>query len=142
MFAGLGAARIRRLFAVHKISIGPRGAALGYVMNLPDEDSYLKTREELIDQMTVLLGGRVAEQRVFGAVTAGAANDLLRVAEIAHMVHEYGMGSVAATARAVTDANVVSDTTRRIRDQEQQDLVFEARARRAPADRRAPRQAR
>ena len=112
---------------VHKISIVPRGTALGYVMNLPDEDSYLKTREELIDQMTVLLGGRVAEQQVFGAVTTGASNDLMRVAEIAHsMVHEYGMGSIAATARAVTDANVVSDTTRRIRDEEQQDLVFEA----------------
>ncbi len=112
---------------VHKISIVPRGSALGYVMNLPDEDSYLKTREELIDQMTVLLGGRVAEQLVFGAVTTGAANDLQRVAEVAHaMVHDYGMGSVAATARAVTDANVVSDTTRRIRDEEQQDLVFEA----------------
>ena len=64
---------------VHKISIVPRGQALGYVMNLPDEDSYLKTREELIDQMTVLLGGRVAEQIVFGAVTTGAANDLQRV---------------------------------------------------------------
>ncbi len=112
---------------VHKISIIPRGTALGYVMNLPDEDSYLKTREELIDQITVLLGGRVAEQLVFGAVTTGAANDLQRVAEIAHsMVHDYGMGSVAATARAVTDANVVSDTTRRIRDEEQQDVIFEA----------------
>ena len=125
---------------VHKISIVPRGTALGYVMNLPDEDSYLKTREELIDQMTVLLGGRVAEQLVFGAVTTGAANDLQRVAEIAHaMVHEYGMGSVAATARAVTDANIVSDTTRRIRDEEQQDLVFEAEraARRIISDHRA-----
>jgi len=125
---------------VHKISIVPRGSALGYVMNLPDEDSYLKTREELIDQMTVLLGGRVAEQLVFGGVTTGAANDLLRVAEVAHaMVHEYGMGSVVATARAVTDANVVSDMTRRIRDEEQQDLVFEAErgARRLVAEHRA-----
>jgi cell division protease FtsH len=125
---------------VHKISIVPRGTALGYVMNLPDEDSYLKTREELIDQMTVLLGGRVAEQLVFGAVTTGAANDLQRVAEIAHaMVHDYGMGSIAATARAVTDMNVVSDTTRRIRDEEQQDVVFEAErgARRVIAEHRA-----
>ncbi len=112
---------------VHKISIVPRGSALGYVMNLPDEDSYLKTREELIDQMSVLLAGRVAEQLVFGAVTTGAANDLQRVAEIAHgMVHDYGMGSVVATARAQTDANVVSDVTRRIRDEEQQDLIYEA----------------
>ncbi len=112
---------------VHKISIVPRGSALGYVMNLPDEDSYLKTREELIDQMSVLLAGRVAEQFVFGAVTTGAANDLQRVAEIAHgMVHDYGMGSVVATARAQTDANIVSDVTRRIRDEEQQDLIYEA----------------
>ena len=112
---------------VHKISIVPRGSALGYVMNLPDEDSYLKTREELIDQMSVLLAGRVAEQFVFGAVTTGAANDLQRVAEIAHgMIHDYGMGSVVASARAQTDANVVSDVTRRIRDEEQQDLIYEA----------------
>ncbi|MEA2341307.1 MAG: cell division protease FtsH, partial [Solirubrobacteraceae bacterium] len=112
---------------VHKISIVPRGAALGYVMNLPDEDSYLKTREELIDQLTVLLGGRVAEQLVFGAVTTGASNDLLKVAEITHqMVHEYGMGTSTAIARAVTDANVVSDLTRRIRDEEQQELAYEA----------------
>ena len=70
-------------------------------MNLPDEDSYLKTREELIDQLTVLLGGRVAEQVVFGAVTTGAANDLQRVAEITHaMVHVYGMGTSDAAQRA------------------------------------------
>jgi cell division protease FtsH len=112
---------------VHKISIVPRGQALGYVVNLPDEDSYLKTRDELIDQLCVLLGGRVAEELVFGAVTTGAANDLQRVAEITHqMVHEYGMGTTHASTRAVTDANVVSDMTRRIRDEEQQELAFEA----------------
>ncbi len=111
----------------HKISIVPRGSALGFVMNLPDEDSYLKTRDELIDQMTVLLGGRVAEEIVFGAVTTGAANDLHRVAEITHaMVHEYSMGTSTAGVRAVTDHNVVSDLTRRIRDEEQQELAFEA----------------
>ena len=112
---------------VHKISIVPRGSALGYVMNLPDEDSYLKTRDELIDQMTVLLGGRVAEQMVFGAVTNGASNDLHRVAEITHsMVHDYGMGTATAGTRALTDSNVVSDLTRRIRDEEQQELAYEA----------------
>ncbi len=56
---------------LHKISIVPRGRALGYTMNLPDEDRYLKTREELVDFMTMLLGGRVAEQLVFGAITTG-----------------------------------------------------------------------
>jgi cell division protease FtsH len=118
---------LRTTDRVHKISIVPRGTALGYVMNLPDEDSYLKTREELLDQLTVLLGGRVAEYVVFGAVTTGASNDLLRVAEITHaMVHEYGMGTSTPVARAVTDANIVSDLTRRIRDEEQQDLAFEA----------------
>ncbi|MCW2994699.1 MAG: hflB [Conexibacter sp.] len=111
----------------HKISIVPRGSALGFVMNLPDEDSYLKTREELVDQMTVLLGGRVAEAIVFGAVTTGASNDLQRVAEITHaMVHDYVMGTATAGVRAVTDADIVSDLTRRIRDEEQQELAFEA----------------
>jgi cell division protease FtsH len=112
---------------VHKISIVPRGQALGYVMNLPDEDSYLKTREELIDQMTVLLGGRVAEQIVFGSVTTGAANDLQRVSEITHaMVHDYGMGSQNHAPRALRQSEWVSDLTRRIRDEEEQELAFEA----------------
>jgi len=112
---------------VHKISIVPRGNALGYVVNLPDEDSYLKTREELIDQMTVLLGGRVAEQIVFGAVTTGAANDLQRVEEITHaMVHMYAMGSGDAPQAALKDQDGLSDQTRRIRDEEQRELAFEA----------------
>jgi cell division protease FtsH len=111
---------------VHKISIVPRGSALGYVVNLPDEDSYLKTRDELIDQMTVLLGGRVAEQVVFDAVTTGAANDLLRVEEITHaMIHHYAMGSGDAPQAALKD-QPLSDLTRRIRDEEQRELAFEA----------------
>jgi cell division protease FtsH len=115
---------------IHKISIVPRGQALGYVMNLPDEDSYLKTRDQLVDQITVLLGGRVAEAIVFGSVTTGAANDLQRVAEITHsMVHDYGMGTASVASRAVTDADIVSDLTRRIRDEEQQELAFEAQKR-------------
>jgi cell division protease FtsH len=111
---------------VHKISIVPRGNALGYVVNLPDEDSYLKTRDELIDQMTVLLGGRVAEQIVFGAVTTGAANDLQRVEEITYaMIHQYAMGSSDAPTAAVKD-QALSDLTRRISDEEQRELAFEA----------------
>ena len=103
-------------------------------MNLPDEDSYLKTREELIDQMTVLLGGRVAEQIVFGAVTTGAANDLQRVAEITHaMVHDYAMGSGDAPQARARRTQALSDLTRRIRDEEQRELAFEAhRARVGP----------
>jgi cell division protease FtsH len=111
---------------VHKISIVPRGSALGYVVNLPDEDSYLKTRDELVDQMTILLGGRVAEQVVFGAVTTGAASDLQRVEEITHaMIHQYAMGSSDAPQAALKD-QPLSDLTRRIRDEEQRELAFEA----------------
>jgi cell division protease FtsH len=112
---------------VHKISIVPRGQALGYVMNLPDEDSYLKTREELIDQLTVLLGGRVAEEIVFGQVTTGAAGDLQRITEITHaMVHDFGMGSRTTAPRALAADEKTSDQTLRMRDEEQQELVFEA----------------
>jgi cell division protease FtsH len=112
---------------VHRISIVPRGRSLGYTLNLPAEDRYLKTREELLDYMTVLLGGRVAEEIVFGAITTGASDDLARVAEIAHsMVHDYAMvtGGVGRTP----DGNVpISETTLRIRDEERQDLIEEAR---------------
>jgi len=112
---------------VHKISIVPRGNALGYVVNLPDEDSYLKTRDELVDQMTVLLAGRVAEQVVFGAVTTGASNDLEKVAEITYaMVHAYAMGSDQAPRATLPERDFVGDLTRRIRDEQQQQLAFEA----------------
>ena len=112
---------------VHRISIVPRGRALGYTLNLPSEDRYLKTREELLDYMTVLLGGRVAEQVVFGQVTTGASDDLKRVADISHsMVHDFAMGT-AGGGRA-PDGNVrISETTLRIRDEERQDLIEEAR---------------
>ena len=79
---------------VQKVSIVPRGKALGYTLNLPQEDRYLKSRQELIDYMKVLLAGRVAEQITFGRVTTGASDDLSRVTAIARsMVYEYGMGT-------------------------------------------------
>jgi len=79
---------------VHKISIIPRGiGALGYTQQLPTEDRYLMTRAELQGKIDVLLGGRAAEQVVFGEVSTGAHNDLQRATEIARsMVLEYGMG--------------------------------------------------
>jgi cell division protease FtsH len=111
---------------VHKISIIPRGRALGYTLNLPAEDRYLKTREELIDYMTVLLGGRVAEQVVFGSITTGAADDLHKVAEITRaMVHEYAMGTGLTSSRIASDGEDLADATRRVRDQEQRDLADE-----------------
>ncbi len=78
---------------VHKISIIPRGiGALGYTQQLPTEDRYLLTRAELLDRVAVMLGGRVAEEVVFGEISTGAQNDLSRVTDIARsMVMEYGM---------------------------------------------------
>ncbi|MDI6756153.1 MAG: ATP-dependent zinc metalloprotease FtsH, partial [Thermodesulfobacteriota bacterium] len=78
---------------VHKISIIPRGiAALGYTQQQPTEDRYLLTRSELLDRLAVLLGGRVAEELVFGEISTGAQNDLQRATDIARsMVAEYGM---------------------------------------------------
>src|SRR4051812_33509487 len=111
----------------HRISIVPRGRALGYTLNLPEEDRYLKTREELIDYMTMLLGGRAAEQLVFGAVTTGAADDLQRVAQISRsMVHEYAMGTSITSLTVSAEGGSVSDRTRQLRDEEQQHLADEA----------------
>ena len=78
---------------VAKISIIPRGiAALGYTQQQPTEDRYLMTRSELLDRLAVLLGGRVAEELVFGEISTGAQNDLQRATDMARsMVTEYGM---------------------------------------------------
>ncbi len=78
---------------VRRISIIPRGiAALGYTLQLPTEDRYLMTKSELLTRLAVLLGGRVAEEIVFGEVSTGAHNDLQRATDIAtSMVKEYGM---------------------------------------------------
>jgi cell division protease FtsH len=78
---------------VNKVTIIPRGiAALGYTQQLPTEDRYLMTRDELLDRLCVLLGGRVAEEIIFKDISTGAQNDLQRATDIARsMVTEYGM---------------------------------------------------
>ncbi|MBM3130424.1 MAG: ATP-dependent zinc metalloprotease FtsH [Chloroflexi bacterium] len=77
---------------VHKVSIISRGMAMGYTMHLPDDDRYLGRRVKFMDDLAGLLGGRVAEEIVFGDVTTGAANDLERVTDTARaMVTRYGM---------------------------------------------------
>jgi len=78
---------------VHKVSIIPRGiGALGYTIQRPTEDRFLMTREELENKMAVLLGGRAAEQVIYGHYSTGAANDLAKVTDIARsMVTRYGM---------------------------------------------------
>ncbi|TML34172.1 MAG: ATP-dependent metallopeptidase FtsH/Yme1/Tma family protein [Actinobacteria bacterium] len=77
---------------VHKISVISRGQALGYTISLPTEDKFLTTRAELSDTMAMTLGGRAAEEIVFGEVTTGAANDLEKVTQTAkQMVMRFGM---------------------------------------------------
>src|SRR4051794_35495433 len=77
---------------VHKVTIIPRGRALGYTMALPTEDKFLVTRAEMQDQLAMLLGGRTAEELIFHEPTSGAANDIEKATQIARgMVTEYGM---------------------------------------------------
>jgi len=90
---------------VHKISIVPRGrAALGYTMQLPIEEQHVMTRSELIDRVVGLLGGRCAEEFVFGEPSTGAADDLERAtALVRQMVALWGMGESAGLMRCATD---------------------------------------
>jgi cell division protease FtsH len=77
---------------IHKVSIVSRGRALGWTLALPTEDKYLKTRSELVDTMTMLLGGRTSEELIFEEPTTGASDDIERCTEIARaMVTTYGM---------------------------------------------------
>ena len=77
---------------VHKITILPRGRALGYTMVLPDEDKYSTTRSEMLDRLAYMLGGRAAEELVFHDPTTGAANDIDKATSLARaMVTQYGM---------------------------------------------------
>ena len=90
---------------VHKVSIIPRGVgALGYTLQRPIEDRFLMTTEELEHKMAVLLGGRAAEELVFGEISTGAADDLIRVTDIARsMVTRYGMDPTLGQAAYETE---------------------------------------
>jgi cell division protease FtsH len=101
------------------LSIIPRGRTLGFVAHSPDEDSYLESREELKGEIVALLGGRAAEEEVFGTSFSGAVGDLARVHAICkQMVREFGMG-VALDAEGAppialpTSDYALSDRTRR-----------------------------
>jgi cell division protease FtsH len=112
---------------VQKVSIVPRGKALGYTLNLPKEDRYLKSRHELIDYMKVLLAGRVAEQITFGRVTTGASDDLAKVTTIARsMVYEYGMGTSIRSHQVPANDWNVSEMMRQRRDEEVTEIAEEA----------------
>ncbi len=79
---------------IHKVSVVSRGMALGYTMPLPEEDHYLESKAKFEDEIAGLLGGRAAEELVFGDITTGASNDLERATKMAKsMVTQYGMSS-------------------------------------------------
>src|SRR2546429_7129619 len=112
---------------VQKVTIVSRGQALGYTLNLPAEERYLHTKEELVDMMKVYLAGRAAEQVVFGRVTNGAANDLEKATDVARaMVFEYGMSTVVTSRTMRADNYALSAETKRVRDQEQARLTDSA----------------
>ena len=112
------------MMALQKVTIVSRGDALGYALYLPDEDRYMQTKEELIDHMIITLGGRAAEEVVFGRVTNGAASDLEKVTEIARsMVFEWGMSDTVTSRTLRADNYALSEETKRLRDQEQARLT-------------------
>ena len=109
---------------LHKVTIVPRGQALGYTMNLPEEDRYLQSTDELSDWLKVILAGRAAEQVVFGRITNGAANDLERATAIARaMVFEWGMGESMPHQQMRADNYALSEDTKRMRDAEQRGIT-------------------
>jgi cell division protease FtsH len=115
------------LLPVHKVTIVSRGQALGYTLNLPNEERYLHTTEEFEDLLKVYLAGRAAEQIVFGRVTNGAANDLEKATEVARaMVFDYGMSNLVASRTMRADNYALSEETKRLRDNEQARLTDEA----------------
>ncbi|WIE75799.1 ATP-dependent zinc metalloprotease FtsH [Curtobacterium sp. MCSS17_007] len=96
----LAAAAMRHTDPVTKITILPRGRALGYTMVLPLEDKYSVTRNELLDQLTYAMGGRVAEEIVFHDPTTGASNDIEKATSTARkMVTEYGMSRAVGSVK-------------------------------------------
>lgn len=96
----LAAAAMRNTDPVTKVTILPRGRALGYTMVLPLEDKYSITRNELLDQLAYAMGGRVAEEVVFHDPTTGASNDIEKATAIARkMVTEYGMSTVVGSVK-------------------------------------------
>ncbi|MBX3110748.1 MAG: ATP-dependent zinc metalloprotease FtsH [Fimbriimonadaceae bacterium] len=127
---------------IHKVTVLPRGMALGVTMQLPDEDRYTTSRSELIDDITMLLGGLVAEEVAFGERYTGAGNDLERVTRIARaMIMQFGMseklGSLAIGRRSrnpflgremAEDRDYSEDVARQI-DEEVHRLVAECHSR-------------
>ncbi|HHM12973.1 MAG TPA: cell division protein FtsH, partial [Planctomycetaceae bacterium] len=124
---------------VHKVSIIPRGRALGATQILPAEDRFSITQSEILDRLVVLLAGRAAERMVFGETTAGAENDLERATELARrMITHWGMSKTIGPVsvklseddpflgRELQRAHLVSDATLEKIDQEIRKWLIEA----------------
>ena len=109
---------------VHRVTIIPTGQALGYVLHVPEEDKYTESREELINQMIVALGGRAAEELVFGRIWNGASSDLEKVTQISRaMVFDWGMGKTVNSLALKANNYSLSERTKELRDQEQRELA-------------------
>jgi len=102
---------------IHKVSILPRGRALGVTQSLPERDRFMKKREYLEDQIALLLGGRAAEQVLLSTMTAGASNDIERAVEIARkMVGEFGMSRLGPIHLGQSDQPISQNLLDRIED--------------------------
>lgn len=117
---------------VHKVTIIPRGRALGITQQLPEEDRYTYTKEYLLDRLAVLFGGRVAEELALGTISTGAGNDIERATEIARrMVAEWGMsekiGPLAVKIREQfgEPVELVSEEMRKLIDKEVKRIITE-----------------
>ena len=127
---------------IHKISIISRGQALGYTLSLPEEDRFLETRSEMLDELCMLLGGRVAEELKCEDITSGASNDLERASQLAReMVTRYGMSDRLGTqvfgeaqhqvflGRDYANHQDYSEETAQIIDEEVSRIISEAHER-------------
>ncbi|HEY3580321.1 MAG TPA: ATP-dependent zinc metalloprotease FtsH [Pyrinomonadaceae bacterium] len=102
---------------IHKVSILPRGRALGVTQSLPERDRFMKKREYLEDQIALLLGGRAAEQILLSTMTAGASNDIERAVEIARkMVSEFGMSRLGPIHLGSADQPISQNLLDRIEE--------------------------
>ncbi|SMO55095.1 cell division protease FtsH [Balnearium lithotrophicum] len=117
---------------VHKVTIIPRGRALGVTQQLPEEDRYTYTKEYLLDRLAVLFGGRVAEELALGTISTGAGNDIERATEIARkMVAEWGMSekigplSVKLKEQFGEPVEFVSEEMRKLIDREVKRIITE-----------------
>ena len=118
---------VDRSKTIHKVTIVPRGGALGYNLILPSKDRVLVQREELIGELQMLLGGRAAEQVVLGSISTGASGDLVHATQIARsMVSDWGMGGSVTTRTLDGSGSALSEELMRLRDSQTTQLCDDA----------------